>query len=103
MGRSVFAATGAVGVGWWLHFDFALHGRGPLCAEVAVGLRVRGVLRRWLGWEVGIVAVVGLLVDGLVGRGRAWWWCHPGGSRQRAPTVATATAGVKAAGSEFSC
>jgi hypothetical protein len=97
--RRVIATTDAVGVGRGLHFDSGLLGRGPLCAEVAVVLRVCGVLRRRLGW---VVAVVGLLVDGLVGRGRPWGRCHPGRACDRALAVTAAATGVEAAGSGVS-
>lgn len=64
-----------------------------LRAEVAVVLRVGGVLGRCLRGVVGMLAVVGL-----VWRGRAGWWCHPACSCVWAEAVGAAAAGVETTG-----
>lgn len=82
-------------VRWRLQLDPGLLWRRRLSTKVAIALRVGSVLRRRGLRGVRIVAI-GLLIDGLVGRGRTWRWCHPCGACVGTETVGATAASVEA-------
>lgn len=86
----VWCCVGTLGL---LELDGRLLARRRLGAKVAIVLRVCGVLGRRL--VVGVMRIVWL-----VGRWRAWRWCHPCGSGERLHAALATATGIETAGFE---